>query len=92
VPRLRPTPPDAAASAEKPNLSEAPQPSACRLRLTSDIAIAPSLPPITGPGECEALDVVRLETIVLADTSRVAMTPPAILRCTMAESIAGWVR
>jgi hypothetical protein len=56
------------------------------------LAIAPSLPPITGPGECGAPDVVRLEAVVLADQSRVAMVPPAILRCTMAEAIVSWVR
>ena len=61
-------------------------------RLTSEIATAPSLPPITGPGECEAPDVVRLEAVVLLGRSRVAITPPAILRCTMAEAIASWVR
>jgi hypothetical protein len=85
LPRPRPAP-------ELPNLSEPPQPSACRLRLTSDVAIAPSLPPITGPGECEAQDVVRLEAVVLRDRSLVAISPPAELRCTMAEAIADWVR
>ena len=56
------------------------------------MAIAPSLPPIIGPGECGAPDVVRLEAVVLPDQSRVAITPPAILRCTMAEAIVSWVR
>ena len=49
--------------AEKP----APQPSACRLALTEDIAIAPTLPPITGPGACGGDDIVRLEAVVLPD-------------------------
>lgn len=88
VPLPRPRP---AAASAMPNL-ENPQPSACRLRLTSEVATAPSLPPITGPGECEAPDVVRLEGVVLLDRSRVAVTPPAILSCTMAEAVAGWVR
>jgi hypothetical protein len=92
LPRPRPAPTALAASAVMPNLSEPSPLSACRLRLTSDIASAPSLPPITGPGECEAPDVVRLEAVVLPDQSRVAVTPPAILRCTMAEAIVGWVR
>jgi hypothetical protein len=69
-----------------------PAPSACRLRLTTEIAIAPSLPPISGPGECEAPDVVRLEAVVLPDHSEVAVTPPATLRCSMAEAVAAWVR
>jgi hypothetical protein len=50
------------------------------------------LPPIAGPGECSVPDPVRLEAVVLADHSRVAITPPAILRCTMAEAIVSWVR
>jgi hypothetical protein len=92
LPRPRPGPPAAAATTVTPSLSETSQPSACRLRLTSEIAIAPSLPPITGPGECEAPDVVRLEAVMLPDRSRVAITPPAILRCTMAEAVTAWVR
>ena len=36
--------------------------------------------------------MVRLEAVILPDRSRVAITPPAILRCTMAEAIADWVR
>jgi hypothetical protein len=92
LPRPRPAPPAAPAPVLTPKLAETSQPSACRLRLTSDRATAPSLPPITGPGECEAQDVVRLEDVVLHDRSRVAITPPAILRCTMAEAIADWVR
>jgi hypothetical protein len=89
VPLPRPRLPPAAA-AEATN--EPAEPSACRLRLTPEIASAPSLPPITGPGECEAPDVVRLEAVFLSDKSRVAVAPPAILRCTMAETIASWVR
>jgi hypothetical protein len=92
MPRPRPALPAAAASAEEPSTPEAVPPSACRLRLTAALATAPSLPPITGPGECGAPDVVRLEAVVLPDQSRVALAPPAILRCTMAEAIVGWVR
>jgi hypothetical protein len=92
LPRPRPAPAAVTAPAATPTVSETAQPSACRLRLTSDLATAPSLPPITGPGECEAPDVVRLEAVVLLDRSRVSITPPAILRCTMAEAVASWVR
>ena len=82
----RPEPP-AEASAEEP----AP-PSACRLRLTAELAVAPSLPALVGPGECSVEDVVRLEAVWLADKTRVAVTPPAILRCNFAEAIVHWVR
>ena len=92
LPRPRTAPAAAAASAVVPKPSENLQPSACRLRLASDVATAPSLPPIAGPGECQAPDVVRLEAVVLLDRSRVAVTPPAILSCAMAEAVAGWVR
>jgi len=90
VPLPRPRP--VAAAVEEPTTSEVAPPSACRLRLTAALATAPSLPPITGPGECGAPDVVRLEAVVLPDQSRVAIVPPAILRFTMAEAIVGWVR
>jgi hypothetical protein len=70
----------------------APQPSACRQALTEDIAIAPSIPDIHGPGGCGGEDLVRLEAIVLPDKRRVAVSPPAPLRCAMATAIADWVR
>jgi len=81
------------ASPAKPEEPDAPPPpSACRLRLTTELAIAPSLPPLTGPGECGVDDVVRLEAVVLPDKRRVAVTPPATVRCTFAEAIVHWVR
>jgi hypothetical protein len=76
------------AAAEKP----APQPSACRVALTDEIAIAPSLPPINGPGACGGEDIVRLEAVVLRDKTRVPLKPAAVLRCPMATAIAEWVR
>jgi hypothetical protein len=48
--------------------------------------------PITGPGDCRATDVVRLEVVILSDRSRVEVTPPATLQCMMAEVVVGWVR
>jgi hypothetical protein len=99
VPLPRPRPAQAPGAeppaAQAPAASEAeepPPPSACRLRLTAELAVAPSLPPLVGPGECGVDDVVRLEAVVLRDKSRVALTPPAIVRCTFAEAIVQWVR
>ena len=86
LPRPRPA---ALAPVQEPKADE---PSACRLRLTEELAVAPSLPPIAGPGECGAPDVVRLEAVVLADKTRIPLTPPATLRCAMAEAIVKWVR
>jgi hypothetical protein len=70
----------------------APQPSACRLALTEDIAIAPSIPAIHGPGACGGDDLVRLEAVVLPDKHQVSLSPAATLRCGMAAAIADWVR
>jgi hypothetical protein len=69
-----------------------PPPSACRLALTEEIAIAPSIPDIHGPGGCDGEDLVRLEAVVLRDKQRVSLNPAAILRCTMASAIADWIR
>jgi hypothetical protein len=81
---------------EKPAAEAAsapPAPSACRLALTESIAIAPSIPPITGPGSCGGDDLVRLDTIMLPENKgRVAVKPAAVLRCTMASAIADWIR
>ncbi len=78
-------PPAAAADAGAP-------PSACRLALTESVAIAPSIPPITGPGGCGGADLVRLEAVVLSSGQRVAVKPPAVLRCPMATAVADWIR
>jgi hypothetical protein len=97
LPRSRPAqapgaepPPAQAPEASEPE--ESPPPSACRLRLTAELAVAPSQPPLVGRGECGVEDVVRLEAVVLRDKTRVAVTPPAIVRCTFAEAIVQWVR
>jgi hypothetical protein len=81
--------PDAASAAasDKPE-----EPSACWLRVADRIAVIEPLPSLSGPGDCGATDVVRLEAIIQPDKSRVAMTPPATLRCSMAEALATWVR
>jgi len=69
-----------------------PPASACRLALTEEIAIAPSIPDIHGPGGCGGEDLVRLEAVVLPDKRRVTVKPAATLRCKMASEIADWVR
>jgi hypothetical protein len=86
--------PDAKPAEEQasPAPPAAPQPSACRVALTEEIAIAPSIPDIHGSGGCGGTDLVRLEAIVLPNKHRVALTPAATLRCSMATAIADWVR
>jgi hypothetical protein len=97
LPRPRPdqapgAPPPAAQPPEASEPEEPPPPSACRLRLTTELAVAPSLPAVVGRGECGVADGVRLEAVWLRDKTRVALTPPAIVRCTFAEAIVQWVR
>jgi hypothetical protein len=86
----------APAETEKPAEQAAPAapppPSACRLALTEEIAIAPSIPDIRGPGDCGGEDLVRLEAIVLPGKHLVSVKPAAILRCPMASAIADWIR
>lgn len=83
---------DQPASFQQPAEAKPPELSACRLALTENIAIAPSIPPIKGPGGCGGEDLVRLEAIVLSPTQRVTLKPAAILRCTMAAAVVDWVR
>ena len=64
-----------------------PAPSACQLRLAK-VAMFQALGTLIGPGECGAADAVQLQTVVLPDQTKVAVTPPATLRCPMAEQIA----
>jgi hypothetical protein len=92
VPSPRPRPVEGATSPPPSAATAVETPSACRLRLTGDFALAPSVPSINGLGECGAEDVVQLEAVVLANKSRIAVTPPAILRCALAEAIVQWVR
>src|SRR5215510_10592974 len=92
LPRPRPAEIPPVLPTQEATPEEAPAPSACRLRLTAELAIAPSLPALAGPGECVEDDVVRLEAVRLADKTQVAVTPPAILRCSFAEAIVHWVR
>jgi hypothetical protein len=90
--------PDKEQQASPPNdkpdqqAAPAPQPSACRLALTDEVAIAPSIPDIKGAGGCGGEDLVRLEAIVLPDKRRVSVKPAAILRCPMASALVEWIR
>jgi hypothetical protein len=86
------TPAETEKPAEQAAPAAPPPPSACRLALTEEIAIAPSIPDIHGPGDCGGEDLVRLEAVVLPDKRRVSVKPAAILRCPMASAIAEWIR
>lgn len=66
-------------------------PSACQIRL-GKVAVFQALGTLVGPGDCGAADAVQLQAVVLPDQTKVAVTPPATLRCSMAEQIADWLR
>ncbi len=67
------------------------KPSACQVRLAKLATFKP-LPVLVGAGECGAVDAVLLDSVILADQAKVAVSPPATLRCTMAEQVAIWLR
>ena len=67
------------------------KPTSCDQRLLLIAEIRP-LPRLIGPGACGGSDMVELNTVLLADRSRIALKPPPVLRCAMAESLAAWLR
>jgi hypothetical protein len=66
-------------------------PSACQVSLAKVAEFQP-LPVLVGPGDCGADNAVEMNAITLPDQSKVAVTPPAIMRCPMAQEIADWIR
>ena len=66
-------------------------PSDCALRL-AEIARFAHQPSLNGPGQCGASDVVRLERIIMPNSTLVTVMPAATLRCPIAEAVAQWVR
>ena len=89
LPRERPASPPAEQSATSAT-DAAPSPSPCQSRLAELAAFEPS-PAITGPGECMATDVVKVDAVLLPREHRVDFSPPATLRCPMAEAVAHWI-
>jgi hypothetical protein len=66
-------------------------PSACQIGLGKVAEFKP-LPVLVGAGECGATDAVLMTSVILPDQSKVAVSPPATLRCPMAQQVAEWVR
>jgi hypothetical protein len=92
IPQQFAPPQEAYASLPETAAAAEPQtPSACQLRLAKLAAFKP-LPTLVGAGECGATDVVLMDTVILPDKSKVAVLPPATMRCPMAEEVAQWVR
>jgi hypothetical protein len=65
--------------------------SPCQLQLTEIAEFKPE-PPITGPCECTATDVVNVNAVLLPHNHRVVFSPTVTLRCSMAEVVAHWIR
>lgn len=87
LPRSRP----ADIPGDQSGQSPATRSSRCQQQLAGLAEFKP-MPPITGPGECVANDVVSLESVLLSDGHRVALLPSPVLRCSMAETVTDWVR
>ena len=64
---------------------------ACGERLAKIARYAP-LPVRSGPKGCGAPDLVKLESVLMADKSVVTISPSPQIRCSMAEQLATWVR
>lgn len=60
--------------------------------LASGHVDAESLPPIIGEGGCGIAAPLRLDAIVLADGAQVTISPPAIMRASLASVLADWLR
>jgi hypothetical protein len=88
LPRARPV-------AEEPKVAQvhelSPFPSDCQIRL-ADKADIERKPTLVGPGVCGGHDMVRISAVRLGDGSKVAIHPPAELRCPMAQAVADFVR
>jgi hypothetical protein len=65
--------------------------SPCQLQLLEIAEFKPQ-PPIIGPGECTATDVVNVNAVLLPDNHRVVFSPVVTLQCSMAEAVAHWIR
>ena len=97
LPRPRPqvwTEPQSFAEAAGANFNSAAVTAAssdCDRRLAA-IAVTTLEPRLIGPGACGGADMVELDTVLLADNSRVEIKPAPVLRCAMAEQLAVWLR
>jgi hypothetical protein len=67
------------------------KPTDCDQRLAAMAEVVP-MPRLIGPGACGGAGMVQLKAVLLADKSRVAVQPSALITCRMAESLAGWLR
>ena len=91
VPEQFSPPQEAYASFPQADTATPHKPSACQLRLAK-VATFKSVSVLIGAGECGAVDAVILDGVILSDRAKVAVSPPATLRCAMAEEVTAWLR
>jgi hypothetical protein len=65
---------------------------ACGPLLATGKVVARAAPPVSGLGGCGIASPVMLEAVVLRDGRHVPLTPPALMRCDLAETLADWLR
>jgi hypothetical protein len=56
------------------------------------IAVIEQMPRLIGPDACGGGDIVQISAVLLAGGERIALKPAPVLRCSFAESLAGWLR
>ena len=74
-----------------PALLPTPATLACYERLAKISHYAP-LPIQSEPAQCATVDLVRLDRVKMPDQTQVAVNPPPVLLCSMAEAVAQWIR
>jgi hypothetical protein len=67
------------------------EPSDCDKRLAA-VSISQLMPRLIGPGACGGSDMVELDAVLMAGGAPIDIKPAPVLRCSMAESVAAWVR
>ena len=87
LPRERPSVLQDQTSAPKIESERSP----CQSQL-SEIVEFKSMPPITGPSECTATDVVNVNAVLLPGNHRVVFSPMVTLQGPMAETVAHGIR
>jgi len=64
----------------------------CALLTASGHIVGQTMPSVVGAGGCGIASPVQINAVVLADGARVAISPPAVMGCSLAASVADWVR
>ncbi|HZP71166.1 MAG TPA: extensin family protein [Pseudolabrys sp.] len=67
------------------------EPTACDRRVAA-IAVVEPMPRLIGPDACGGSDMLRLESVLRPDGTRIELKPAPVVRCEFAESVAAWLR